>query len=173
MWIDADAVITNPAQRLEDLVDDNVDFLVAQDKPPRPLNTGVFLLRNSPSVLDMLRRAYAKVRYTFHPMWEQPALSDALRECFDTVRTRIVPRHLLNAFACENEKGDFILHFAGLTPEQKLAGVKKAIAQMRAQPPCMFAASDGEKGEDRGRYPSIKVLRRFKNHPREAGIGGS
>jgi len=128
MWIDADAVITNPTQRLEDLVDDEVDFLVAEDLAPRPINTGVFLVRNCPAALEMLRRAYDKGKYTFHPMWEQPALAEALRECFDIVRIRVVSRRLLNSLTHEHQKGDFIIHFAGASAEEKLAGVKKAIA---------------------------------------------
>jgi hypothetical protein len=128
MWMDADAVITNPMQRLEDLVDDNVDFLVAEDPPRSPINTGVFLVRNCPAAFDMFRRAYAKVQYIHHPWWEQLAIADAMRDCADTLRTRSVSRRLFNSFANEYQKGDFIVHFAGETPEAKLAGVRKVTA---------------------------------------------
>jgi hypothetical protein len=128
MWIDADAVITNPAQRLEDLVADDVDFLVAEDIPPSPINSGVFLARNCPAVLDLFRRAYAKAQYLGHPWCEQPALADALRENAAGLRFRIVPRRLFNSFAGEHRPGDFIIHFAGCTRTAKMAGVQRALA---------------------------------------------
>jgi hypothetical protein len=131
MWIDADALVTNPQRRLEELVDDNVDFVVAQDLPPGNINAGVFLIRNGPAAVEMLRRAYGKTQYVHHPCWEQPALAEALAECADTIRTRVVARRHLNAFASVNEhqKGDFVIHFAGLSPEAKLAALKKAMRQ--------------------------------------------
>jgi len=128
MWIDHDAVVTNPTRRLEDLVDETVDFVVPEDIPSRWIKSGVFLLRNCPAALDMLRRAYAKVQYVHHPAQERPALFDALIECADVLRTRIVSRKLLASLADEHEAGDFIIHFAGWSTEAKLAGVKKVIA---------------------------------------------
>jgi len=130
LWIDADALIANPEQRLEDLVNEDFDFLVAADHAPSPINTGVFLIRNCPAALAMLRRAYAKSHFRHHPNWEQPAVAEALRECAESLRTRVVARRLLNSFAIEFEKGDFIVHFAGWSPAAKLAGVKNAIATL-------------------------------------------
>jgi hypothetical protein len=127
MWIDADAVIANPRQRLEDLIDDDIDFLAAEDVLGYAINAGVFLVRNCPATLEMLRRAYAKVQYTHHPCWEQLALAEALREC-DTVRSRVVPRRLLNALPREYRQGDFIVHFPGCSLEAKLRGVKRVLA---------------------------------------------
>jgi hypothetical protein len=128
MWIDADAVIANPAKRLEDLIDDSFDFLAAVDLSGCAINAGVFLMRNCSATLEMIRCAYAKVQYIHHTWWEQLALNEALRECSDTVRSRVVSRHLLNAFPDEYRKGDFIIHFAGCTLEAKLAGVKRILA---------------------------------------------
>jgi hypothetical protein len=130
MWIDADAVIMNPRQRLEDLVDEDVDFLVAEDRSSTPINTGVFFVRNCPATLALLRRAYAKTQYLHHPNWEQPALTEALRECSETLRSRIVSRRLFNSFCDEYQEGDFIIHFAGCKPEVKLAGVKTVVTSV-------------------------------------------
>jgi hypothetical protein len=127
MWIDADAVIMNPMQRLEDLVDENVDFVVAEDRGPISINTGVFFVRNCPATLELLRRAYAKTEYLHHPNWEQPALTEAMRECSETLRSRIVSRYLFNSFCDEYQEGDFIIHFAGCKPDVKLAGVKSVV----------------------------------------------
>jgi hypothetical protein len=125
MWIDADAVIANPNKRLEDLIDERIDFLAAEDQSACVINSGVFLVRNCSAVLAMLRRAYAKVQYIHHPWWEQLALAEALRECSDTVRSRVVRRRLLNALPDEYREGDFIVHYAGYTLEEKLNGLRK------------------------------------------------
>jgi hypothetical protein len=130
MWIDADAVIANPMQRLEDLVDDDVDFLVAEDRFPNTINTGVFLVRNCSATRDMLRRAYAKVQFLHNPYWEQPAITEALREFGAKVRTRVVARRQMNSFPDEYQNGDFIIHFAGWDHESKLAGVKTAVGSL-------------------------------------------
>lgn len=133
MWIDADAVITDPTRRLEDLVDDSVDFLVAEDVPPSPINTGVFFVRNCPAVIDMLRLAYTKVKYLHHANWEQPAVAEAMLECSDTMRSRVVPRRRFNSFFEEYEQGDFVIHFAGCKADVKLAGVKSIAEPGRRQ----------------------------------------
>jgi len=127
MWIDADAVIMNPTQRLEHLVDENADFVVAQDRSACSINTGVFFLRNCAAALNMLRLAYSKVQYLHHACWEQPAVADAMSECSDTLRTRIVSRRLFNSFFDEYEPGDFVLHFAGCNHEMKLASVRSIV----------------------------------------------
>jgi hypothetical protein len=133
MWIDADAVITNPAQRLEDFVDEDVDFVVGKDRSANPINTGVFFIRNCEAALQMLRLAYTKVQFLHHPCWEQPAVTEALRECSGTLRTRVVSRRLFNSFFDEYEKGDFIIHFAGCNHEAKLSGVKGVVDSMERQ----------------------------------------
>jgi hypothetical protein len=142
MWIDADAVIANPEKRLEDLVDESIDFLAAEDRSACVINTGVFLVRNCSATLDLLRRAYAKVQYIHHPWWEQLALAEALRECGDTVRARVVRRRLLNALPEEYQKGDFIVHYAGSSLETKLKGVKRTLAN---------AAKSRQRAKDRGK----------------------
>jgi hypothetical protein len=77
----------------------------------------------------MLRRAYGKEQYIHHPWWEQLALAEALRECGDTVRSRVVHRRLFNALPEEYRKGDFIVHYAGYSLAEKLAGVRKILAR--------------------------------------------
>ena len=128
LWIDSDAVIANPKKRLEDLVDEDIDFLAAEDHSACVINSGVFLVRNCSAALDMLRRAYAKVQYIHHPWWEQLALAEALREGGDTLRSRVVRRRLFNALPDEYRKGDFIVHYAGYSLAEKLAGVKRILA---------------------------------------------
>jgi SAM-dependent methyltransferase len=139
VWMDADAVINDPVQRLESFVDDNVDFLVAHGRPPSLINLGVFFIRNCPASIDMLRRAYAKVQYIHHPHKDQHAVTDALRDCADTLRIRMVPRRLFNSFADEHQQDDFIVHFAGSSQKAKLAAVRGLLAG-KSKPPSRVSA---------------------------------
>ena len=131
MWIDADAVIMDPRRRLEEMVDENLDFLAAEDRTDCPINTGVFFVRNCPETLRMLRLAYTKVKYLHHPFWEQPAVADAMAECSETVRSRIVQRRMFNSFWDEYQPGDFVIHFAGCDHGLKLEGAKGAFLSVR------------------------------------------
>ncbi len=158
MWIDADAVIANPTQRLEDLVDEDVDFLVGDDMSDSPINTGVFFIRNCEAALEMLRLAYAKVEFLSHPCWEQPAVAKAMLECSKTLRTRIVSRRLFNSFFNEYHQGDFIIHFAGCNHAFKLAGAKEAVesAERRLKKSALKVRSRG------AHEPQASIRRRTK-----------
>jgi hypothetical protein len=144
MWMDADAVITNPQKRLEDFLERGVDFVIAED-PYSPVNSGVFLARNCAATIYALRRAYAKAHLLTHELPEQTALAEALLDSRTTVSTRLVSRRVLNSFASEHEKGDFIIHFAGWPAETKLAAAKKAIASAGAMVPELFPKKKGKR----------------------------
>jgi len=131
MWMDADAVITNPAKPLEDFLEKDTDFIVAEDGVT-PINSGVFLMRNCAATIYVLRRAYAKITHITHYLPEQMAISEALLESGKAVATRIVSRRLLNSFAHEHQEGDFIIHFAAMPNAMKLAGANEAIASTYA-----------------------------------------
>jgi hypothetical protein len=144
MWMDADAVITNPEKRLEDFLERGVDFVIAED-PYSPVNSGVFLARNCAATIYVLRRAYAKTHLLPHELAEQMAVAEALFDSRATVNTRLVSRRLLNSFAGEHEKGDFIIHYAGWPAERKLAAAKKAIASAVAMVPDLFRTKKGKR----------------------------
>lgn len=60
-YIDGDAIVTNMAVRLEDLVDENCDIIFGQDVLPyNPLmNAGVILARNTSWTIDWLEQVLA------------------------------------------------------------------------------------------------------------------
>ncbi len=130
IWIDSDAVIMQPARRIDRMIDERVDFLVAEDRTDTHINTGVFMLRNCPVSLEMLRLAYTKRHYLNHPCWEQPAIAEAMRELAPRLRPRIISRKKFNCFADEFEPGDFLIHFAGHSHELKLARVRDILGQV-------------------------------------------
>jgi hypothetical protein len=111
-WIDADAAILNQDIRLESIIDEACDFIVADDLPNSPINTGVFLIRNGETSKSFLVNAYGKTEFLTHANYEQPALVASMKET-PGLRAKIVPRSVMNAFRREYVSGMFIKHFAG------------------------------------------------------------
>ena len=73
IWVDSDALVSNPELRLEDMLPDGDDLVFQQperlfapfgphptlNRQRQPINTGVFMVRRSQWTLDLLSRAYA------------------------------------------------------------------------------------------------------------------
>ena len=80
MWMDCDSFFMNDTLRLQDLLphDDGIDFVLSEDG--LTINTGVFLLRNSPWSARLLDAWYGPPQSPFvnHPHWEQAALQAML-----------------------------------------------------------------------------------------------
>jgi hypothetical protein len=119
LWIDADALITNPFFRLEALCD-RLDrakrsMLVANDGGGN-INTGVFMMRRGAATDLILENLWKQEHFTNHCWWENGALYALYPYIFQQV---LVTRenNLFNAFLTGESPwrfGDFVLHFAGL-----------------------------------------------------------
>jgi hypothetical protein len=144
--IDADAVVTNPDFRLEDLVgaDDDTgpngwDMLFPIDHVGR--HCGVWLWRVCPSVKALFQRAYERrhVEKNFD-YWEQGAITRELEAGDHGVRERWVPQHVLNCWnnwhtvkygSAKWEPGSNVYHHVGETLGNKLAGIKTILKAAR------------------------------------------
>lgn len=127
-WTDADSLIMNFNIKLEELIDNNFDFIVSGDNntvDPKDLDlkkwkdnfflipniiTGEFLLKNSKWSENFLTSCYQKTEFINHNWWEQGSIIDMLS--FDSKnqywpKTKVIPFRLLNSFI----KG----HYAGST----------------------------------------------------------
>lgn len=132
LWLDADVLITNFATRLDEFVpqDDNIDLVMSRDCAN--LNLGVFLLRSSPSSLDLLEEVYNGAHITnetiHHVWWENKSFID-LYNASEGVRNRtsLLPQKAINSYPIEHtgcfdashkwSEGDFIVHFPGIPDE--------------------------------------------------------
>lgn len=133
-WSDADVIITNPAQRLEEVfgiaaLPDTTHMVWCRDACGN-LNNGNVLFRGKSSwVRSFLERAYAQTDLIHHGWWDNAAFirlfetnaedRQHILTCTDSWRfnSYLFNRHD-NACAVEGERlyqvGDFLVHFAGV-----------------------------------------------------------
>lgn len=136
MWSDADSLITNPALRLEPLVDQPADLLITCDH--NGVNTGSFLLRNcawSRRFLEELWELPAHPDYTpayelwSDRMWDNRAFLLHLARPESRRHCRFLPQRRLNSYhpqlteagpASRHRPGDFVLHLPGIDNATRL-----------------------------------------------------
>lgn len=121
-WIDADAMFVNFDKKIESLIDDNFDFIVASDD--NGLNCGVMLMKCNDYMKTILCKVYAKDEFVNHQWWEQAGFHDLFyndEEFFK--RTKIVPKNKMNSYPADYKSGDFILHFANMTAENRVSAI--------------------------------------------------
>lgn len=144
----ADVAITNPAVKLEDLMEWRKPFIIAKDA--LGLQTDVMLMRNRPDVISLLSAVVAaENRYWNAPYLDQSALTDIAPLYADTIE--VVPQRLINAYDYNTltawhsvhqnywlakdadgndgqwQPGDFILHCPGLPMERKLQVLREHV----------------------------------------------
>ncbi len=130
MWSDADSAITNPAIRLENLVNRAGDLFITSDGVG--LNSGSFLIRNCAWSQGFLREAWelpGTPAYHRHfdinsdRMWENRAFLMLATAPAHRSHVRIVPQRRLNSYPPEfaaphpgsaHAPGDFVVHLPGL-----------------------------------------------------------
>ncbi len=124
LWMDADALITNPFFRLEGLCDRlekaKRSMLIANDGGGN-INTGVFMVRRGPATDLILENLWKQEQFTNHCWWENGAVYALYPFIFQQV---IVTRdnNLFNAFLTGESPwrfGDFVLHFAGMNGDAR------------------------------------------------------
>ncbi len=124
MWSDADAVVVDMDQGLEQFLDDRYDIILAKDG--LGINTGNMFLRNTPWTANFLQRVWDEAKDPNHPWWENQAIIELLDdpETASHVRVDLYPKY--NHYV--DNPNAFILHFAGVRDMHKvLEGVMKAL----------------------------------------------
>lgn len=121
VWMDADTLIMNTDIPLEDLIDDNYDFIISKDW--NGINAGVFLSKNSDWSRNFLNNVYARTDCLNTNFPEQNAISSELQKPENGSLAKIVPQRLINSYPFEThwpslitcyQQGDFLLHFASM-----------------------------------------------------------
>lgn len=128
MWIDADAAITNKDIKIESLIDNEYDIIIAREELGfQVINTGVFIIKNSEQSKNFLSRWYGQ-NWLNARFWDQSGfiqLYDSDPEIKS--RIKIVKQKLLNSWPGRSSSdvgnfsdGDFIVHFYGISDRKPL-----------------------------------------------------
>ncbi len=127
-WIDADALFMNFDQSIESLIDEDY-YLIASKDYRFPINTGVFLLKNSEWSRSFLERVYLREDLAQHVLWENQAIIELLEFPEIAGQIKILPQRALNSYVTDYrpssqkkllgedslyQQGDFIVHFTGV-----------------------------------------------------------
>lgn len=120
VWIDADILIMDLSQPLEQWLSPDHDFIIARHHAPQPhANTGIFFARPRLWVRGFLRQVYAQKEVIHHGWWEQVALNIVLENHRLPRLLQVDNARAFNAsFASAApedvyQPGDFLVHFAG------------------------------------------------------------
>ncbi len=150
-WIHAcgcDTMITNFNIRLEDIVDDNADFIIATDC--FNINNDSFLVRATPLAIewlkhvDSLEHQYAEK----HPWNDQQAMIDNIERLGN--RLKVVPQRVLNSYDYDQypgsiphvykkdifgndgqwQSGDFLIQWPGIPNDRRIPLAKQMLTQV-------------------------------------------
>jgi hypothetical protein len=112
MWNDADTLIMNPEIELEDLLDPAYRIVTGSDDGG--INTGNFLVQNSPKTFEMLSEWWRQEDWINHYLWEQKALTELVEDNYHWEQAvKVLPPRAMNSYAINYAPGDFLIHFAG------------------------------------------------------------
>ena len=149
-WIHAcgcDTMITNFNIRLEDLIDDDCDFMIATDC--FNINNDSFLARNAPTTISWLHHVVSiREQYANHYWYDQQAMIDTMDMMGD--RISIVPQRYLNSYDYDQYPGsvphiykrdmfgndgqwalgDFLIQWPGINNDRRILLAKKMLTQV-------------------------------------------
>lgn len=128
MWSDADTIVLNQAQRLDQFLPprkralQNVHLLCTKDS--NGLNNGVFFIKVSQHSVRYMASAIALPIYMPEvplPWPEQTAMWHIIQQPEFRDEVVYVPRHWINAYQQDIQSGDgaFLVHFAGVGDRKK------------------------------------------------------
>ena len=131
-WLDTDACITNPSQRLEDFLSDQHDVVITCDR--NGISAGAMLIRTVPTVRAIFEDVLNRREEFDWPngLWEQNGLMWQFWKIKD--RIKILPQSAMNSYHQRDrgshtwEPGDFVLHCAGLTNDKRMEVLSESVA---------------------------------------------
>jgi hypothetical protein len=138
-WMDADSIITNLDRDPRELIHEceGVPFAVSgdykrQDEDHRPWwnqwSAGHAIWFNDPRALDLLDEAVTRTEFEWSGLWDQDALQESITHDEDDRNPLVLPPRVMNAVLpgltgwerADWQSGDFLCHFTGIHPAQRL-----------------------------------------------------
>lgn len=148
-WMDMDAVIMNPEQTVQTLLDEfrnsfpegprafekTIDLVVSKPAKDKMINAGVFFMRNTEWAQKFLNTLQESTYwYNKGPSYEQGAMWDLIQEPGYKEHVLLLENddHTFNTFPKLYVPGDFIVHFApDKCPNSAVLGGLKAARQIQ------------------------------------------
>lgn len=125
-WTDVDTLVMNPNRKLEDFIDMDYDMIISEVREwtgEVGVNTGNFLIRNTPWAVEFLDAVWAQTNMINHPWWEQQGMRQVLKtDPSHRSHIKVIPQREINAFPDYTpstspeqwyQQGDFVVHLAG------------------------------------------------------------
>jgi len=125
-WIDADAIVTNMATRIEDIIGDREGLFLSRDivdhrnAVPGYFNAGVFVATSSHTTFEFLKEAMRRKHNVFHPWREKAAMLEVYRDiAYYREYVHVLPRRVLNGAPMES-----LEYLAGSLTRETLNGME-------------------------------------------------
>jgi len=149
-WIHAcgcDTMITNFNIKLEDLADNNYDFVIATDC--FNINNDSFLARATPTTINWLKHVVnVREQYANHSWYDQQAMIESIDMMGDKIK--IVPQREINSYDYDQypgsvphvykkdmfgndgqwQQGDFLIHWPGVPLARRLPLAQHKLTQV-------------------------------------------
>jgi hypothetical protein len=142
MWIDADACINNLNFDISSILQENKSFYISKDF--NNFNSGVFIVKNTPFIADILQKIYSMSEYINHIWWEQAAFIDLYEQNYMSLQdnTCLVKQNILNAYDYShygynrNKEGNFdeysfVIHYPSLPYNVRFQEIKNIIEKQK------------------------------------------
>jgi hypothetical protein len=138
MWIDADACINNLDFDITNILQDHKSFYISRDF--NNFNSGVFIVKNTPFITDLLHKIYSMSQYINHIWWEQAAFIDLYEQNYMSLQEEVclVKQKILNAYDYRHygynanqegnfDKESFVVHYPSLPYNVRFQEIKNII----------------------------------------------
>lgn len=133
-YLEADSMIMNHTIRLENLIDDRYDIIIAKTSgstaEKKEINNGSILIKKSNWSISFLKYIDSLTQYYYHPWGTQQAIIDYINFTHPEEaekHIKIVPLRYFNSYyhkwhPDDNfQNGDFVLHAAGSSNDYRIA----------------------------------------------------
>lgn len=132
LCLDVDIMIMNYTIKLEHLISDKFDLIVAASQQKiEGINTGSILWKNSEFSFDLIKKMYEDKEYAIKGYWEQSTLIKLIQNNPNLLNNiKLVSPKLINSFyhywfPNENyQHGDFLVHLVGCDNDYRFETLK-------------------------------------------------
>ena len=130
-WSDADSLVTDPACPLEWFLDEQGYHVILPHDDlgmgVNHVNTGNWFVRNSPWAQRFLEDAWAQTDFLHDRLWENRAVIHLVERQDLSRQVQIVTQRRFNSYPGNHPPGDFIIHFADMPNDRRVAMMRQAI----------------------------------------------